>query len=95
MRTHSLTTNGTIDPSGRSPVYLTLGAAGNREMHSKDFIHKEQEPWVAVRNLKDYGYANLRITNASHAILNWVRDEVSKQGPDDKNVWIVNKHYQS
>lgn len=93
MRTHSLTMKGTIDPTGRSPIYLTLGAAGNREMHSPGFINEKQEEWVAKRNLKDYGYAHLLVTNASHAILNWVRDGVSNDGPEEKDTWIINTHY--
>ncbi|CAB9517366.1 Zn(2+) purple acid phosphatase [Seminavis robusta] len=93
MRSHSLLVNGTVDPTGTSPVYLTLGAAGNREQHSRGYRNETTpEDFVAMRDLRDFGYGNLLVTNATHAILNWVRDGVTKEGIDDKNVWIVN-HY--
>ena len=93
MRTHSMSLNATVDHTGKSPIYLTLGAGGNREMHSKGYVNEEAEEWVAKRDLLDYGYGHLLVTNATHALLNWVRDGISKDGEDDKNVWIVNHHY--
>lgn len=93
MRTHSLAVNGTIDPTGKAPIYLTLGAGGNREQHAPGYRNETSpEDWVAMRDLRDFGYLNLLVTNATHAILNWVRDGVTKEGIDDKNVWIVNQH---
>lgn len=94
MRTHSLFPNGTIDKSGAAPIYLTLGAGGNREQHSRGYRHSEPEEWVAKRDLTDFGYGNLLVTNKTHAMLTWVRDQVkgSNDDFDDKNVWIVNPH---
>ena len=93
MRTHSLHANGTVDPTGHAPIYLTLGAGGNREQHSKGYLHDTPEEWVAQRDLRDFGYGNLLLTNGSHALLNWIRDGVAKDGAEDKNVLIVNPHY--
>lgn len=95
MRTHPLLANGTIDESGKAPIYLSLGAGGNREQHSRGYRNEtHQEEWVAKRDLKDFGYGNLFVMNATHATLTWVRDKIpgSDDGSDDKNVWIVNKH---
>ena len=95
MRSHSLNQNGTVDVNGESPIYLTLGAGGNREQHSKGYRQPTPEEWVAKRDLKDFGYGNLFVTNATHAILNWVRDGVDgDDGSNDKDVWIINPHYQ-
>lgn len=95
MRTHSLNQNGTVDESGKSPIYLTLGAGGNREQHSKGFRQPEPEEWVAKRDLRDFGYGNLVVENATHATLTWIRDKVSGAGDDsdDKNIVIINPHY--
>ena len=91
MRTHSLAADGSIDESNQSPVYLTLGAAGNREQHAPGFRHGQQEDWVAVRTLVDYGYGNLFLRNATHASFTWVRDGVDTGGVHDI-VWLENKH---
>ncbi|GKY92191.1 hypothetical protein MPSEU_000190300 [Mayamaea pseudoterrestris] len=92
MRTHSLTQDGQVDPSGESPVYLTLGAGGNREHHAPGYRNQEQEEWVAVRSLVDYGYGSLLLRNATHASFTWVRNGVDAGGVHDL-VWLENKHY--
>ena len=94
MRTHSLSADGTKDESNQSPVYLTLGAAGNREQHAPGFRHEKEEEWVAVRSLVDYGYGNLFLRNATRASFTWVRDGVDTGGVQDI-VWLENKHYKS
>jgi hypothetical protein len=91
MRTHSLGVNGQVDPSGNAPVYLTLGAGGNREHHAPGYRNDEQEEWVAARSLVDYGYGNLFLRNATHASFTWVRDGITEGGVHDI-VWLVNKH---
>eukprot|EP00934_Nitzschia_sp_Nitz4_P006321 Nitzschia sp. Nitz4//scaffold215_size37433//3922//5594//NITZ4_007744-RA/size37433-processed-gene-0.45-mRNA-1//-1//CDS//3329542130//6311//frame0 len=56
------------------PVYLTLGAGGNREQHSKGYLHPEPEEWVAVRDNLEYGYGHLYMVNDTHAHFHWVRN---------------------
>lgn len=90
MRTHPMY-QGQVDPTGKAPIYLTLGAAGNREQHSKGYRHDTQEEWVVKRDLCDYGYGHLFLANASHARFNWVRDGVSDMGVVD-HVWLKNPH---
>jgi Calcineurin-like phosphoesterase/Iron/zinc purple acid phosphatase-like protein C len=87
--------NAEIDPTGKSPIYLTLGAAGNREHHAPGYRNPhQQEEWVVVRDLCDYGYGHLHLKNATHARLRWIRDHVV---PDNMtisdDVWIVNRHH--
>lgn len=90
MRTHPMYQEA-VDASGKAPVYLTLGAAGNREQHSRGYRHKEPEEWVAARDICDYGYMHLFFPNATHARLNWIRDGVSAMGIVD-HVWLQNPH---
>lgn len=80
-----------VDPTGKAPIYFTLGAAGNREQHSSGFRHEEPEDWVAQRDICDYGYGHLFLPNATHARFNWVRDGVSDMGIID-HVWLTNPH---
>jgi hypothetical protein len=92
MRTHSLA-NGAVDPTGKSPYYLTLGAAGNREHHSAGYRHSSPEPWVAMRTLIDYGYGDLFVQNATHARFTWVRDFTDTSNGDlHDSVWFYNPH---
>lgn len=93
MRTKSLAVNATVDPTGKAPIYLTLGAGGNREQHSRAYRNEtNMEEWVDVRDRFEYGYGNLLVTNATHALLNWIRDGTTSEGSEDKNVWLVNHH---
>lgn len=93
MRTYPLY-QGSVDETGQAPIYLTLGAGGNREHHSSGYRHTQPEIWVAKRTLVDYGFGLLSLPNASHALLTWVRDYV-EDGPDgiQESVWLVNKQY--
>jgi hypothetical protein len=89
MRTHPLY-KGKIDPL--APIYLTLGAGGNREGHSKGYRNDEtQETWVARRTLQDYGFGKLTVVNATHARFRWVRDKTTDQFFEDI-VWFHNPY---
>jgi hypothetical protein len=90
MRTHSLYED-SVDTEGRSPIYLTLGAGGNREQHSAGYRQDEAETWVAHRTLEDFGYGHLFLANATHAQFRWIRDGTSSFGVNDQ-VWIKNAH---
>jgi len=90
MRTRPMY-QGQVDPKGNAPIYLTLGAGGNREQHSKGFRNETQEEWVVKRDICDYGYGHLFLANATHARFNWVRDGVSDMGVVD-HVWLKNPH---
>eukprot|EP00546_Thalassionema_frauenfeldii_P017545 CAMPEP_0178897234 /NCGR_PEP_ID=MMETSP0786-20121207/1631_1 /TAXON_ID=186022 /ORGANISM="Thalassionema frauenfeldii, Strain CCMP 1798" /LENGTH=526 /DNA_ID=CAMNT_0020567757 /DNA_START=149 /DNA_END=1726 /DNA_ORIENTATION=- len=62
---------------GRGPIYLALGAGGNRERHSPGYQHVSvPESWIATRTLEDYGYGKLFLANATHAHVTWVKDFV-------------------
>jgi hypothetical protein len=91
MKSHSLAF-GQVDPTGLSPIYLTLGAGGNREEHPPGYRHEEPEAWVAERNLQEYGYGHLFVSNATHALFDWVRDGTPVKLAQDQE-WIYNPHY--
>jgi hypothetical protein len=76
-------------PDGRAPIFWTLGAGGNREQHSKGYLHDIPEEWVAQRDDDEYGYGHLLAQNATHARLRWVRDGTTDLGVHDE-VWIEN-----
>lgn len=88
MRTHPLLSGKVVNASD-GPVYLTLGAGGNREGHSAGFINEEPEEFVAFRTLHDFGFGSLTVYNATHAFFKWISDGLSKEGVDDQ-VWFVN-----
>ena len=79
-----------LDVSGKGPVYFTLGAGGNREEHSRGYIHETPEPWVAKRDNDEYGFGNLFIANHTHAHFSWVRDGTTTKGVQD-DVWLKNQ----
>jgi len=91
LRTHPMV--GTErDPTGKGPIYLTLGAGGNREQHPAGFIHDEPEDWVAKRDNMEYGFGKLYVANATHARFRWVRDGTTQEGVND-DVWLQNQLY--
>jgi Iron/zinc purple acid phosphatase-like protein C len=71
-----------VDPSERSPVYLTVGTGG--DSHAGRPIRRQPEAWVAARDRSTYGAGRLRVVNATHAF--WDRllidddDEEQKRG---------------
>ena len=89
MRTHSMIGN-KLDVFGNGPIYFTLGAGGNREEHSKGYIHRKPEPWVAKRDNYEYGFGNLFLANQTHAHFSWVRDGTTERGIQD-DVWLKNQ----
>ena len=88
MRTHPVAF-GRVDPRG--PVYLTLGAGGNREGHASAYQQHPAEPWVARRTLQDFGYGHLHVRNTTHARFQWIRDRTSTNNFEDV-VWFHNPH---
>jgi hypothetical protein len=90
MRTHSLAF-GKVDDTGKSPIYIIIGAGGNREGHAHGYQHSEPEAWVGKRDDKEYGYGQVHFANASHARWSWVRDGTTTEGIRDQ-VWIMNPH---
>ena len=80
------------DPSEKGPIYLTLGAGGNREQHPPAYIHPEPEDWVVKRDRFEYGYGKLTVKNTTHAHFQWVRDGTTSKGVQD-DVWLSNQYY--
>lgn len=93
MRTHSMYGRDNVDRTDRSPIYLTLGAGGNREQHTKGYVHpNEKEEWVIKRDNSEYGYGHLLLSNATHGHFHWVRDSTTNEGIQD-DVWFENQFY--
>jgi Iron/zinc purple acid phosphatase-like protein C len=91
MRTYPMAYD-KVDMTGRAPIYVTLGAGGNREGHSKGYRNPfAKEAWVATRTLEDFGYGHLYAPNATHARFQWVRDRTSNNNYEDI-AWIFNPH---
>jgi len=89
MRTHPMKGREIND---KGPIYLTLGAGGNREQHSKGYVHPEPEEWVVKRDIWEYGFGHLQVPNATHAHLTWVRDGTTTEGIRD-SVWLQNQYF--
>lgn len=81
-----------MEINDKGPIYLTLGAGGNREQHSKGYIHPDPEEWVVKRDIWEYGFGHLQIPNATHAYLTWVRDGTTTEGIRD-SVWLQNHYF--
>ena len=90
LRTHHMI-GSRLDPTKRGPIYLTIGAGGNRELHTPGFIHDVPEDWVAKRDNDEYGFGNLFLANVTHAHFKWVRDGTTTAGVQD-DVWFLNQH---
>jgi hypothetical protein len=98
LRTHPVHRD-VVDPTGRSPTYWTLGAGGNREGHARGYVHDVPEPWVAVRNNDEFGFGHFFAPNATHARMQWIRDDenddtASADGEVLRDsVWIENYYF--
>jgi hypothetical protein len=89
MRTKPLAFNH-VNESG--PVYVIVGAGGNREGHASGYQHDTPEEWIAKRDDVEFGYGRLHFANATHVQWSWVRDGTTTEGVRD-DVWIVNRYY--
>jgi hypothetical protein len=87
VRTHPMAGNN-VDPSGKGPIYLTIGTGG--DSHAGPAIHEEPEEWVARRDNLEYGFGSLFLANATHAHFTWVVDETVVDGSHD-DFWLVNQ----
>jgi DNA repair exonuclease SbcCD nuclease subunit len=92
LRTKPMRGSTAVDKDESGPIYLTLGAGGNREQHNKGYIHDIPEEWVAKRDISEYGFGHLHLPNATHAHLTWVRDGTTTEGIRD-SVWLSNQYY--
>jgi hypothetical protein len=76
-----------------------LGAGGNREGHTRGYVHDVPEPWVAVRNNDEFGFGHFFAPNATHARMQWIRDDenddtASADGEVLRDsVWIENYYF--
>jgi len=100
MRSKPLDANGMANDNGT--VFWILGAGGNREGHAK-YRHSDQaEDWVAQRNNDEFGFGLFFAPNATHAHLQWMRDDDNdsmSMSPGNSSlvmqdsVWIENRYH--
>jgi len=88
MRTHALAYN-QVDQNG--PIYIIVGAGGNREGHTSGYQHDTPEEWVVKRDHEEFGYGRLHFRNSTYAHWSWVRDGTTPNAVRD-DAWIVNRH---
>jgi len=91
MRSKSMV-NGTVDSTGLSPVYLIVGAGGNREGHSRKYLNEEPEEWVNMRDKSVFGFGTLEVINASIANWKWIINGEDSGFLDD--YWFRNQYYE-
>ena len=88
-RLGSVGLDGLTDPSGRSPVYVTIGDGGNREL-----LYDVWDPAMAgisaFHNGMYYGYGTLAVYNATHAMWEWRPNPA--MGTAEDSAWAFN-HY--
>ena len=92
MRTKSMY-NGTVDESGKSPVYLIVGEGGNREHHVNSFLNDTAEDWIGVRDKTVYGFGTLEVINRSIARWKWIMDGLSDNGTSFTDDFIFTNQF--
>lgn len=96
MRTYPLYQGNVIDDNSdnnvTAPIYLTVGAGGNREHHAPGYRNATiAEPWVAARQRSEYGYGHLQLVNATHALFQWIGNGAPLDDADDDSSDTVTK----
>jgi hypothetical protein len=90
LRTKPMVGTNVAEDGHKGPIYLTLGAGGNREQHS-GYLHETPEEWVEKRDHQEYGYGHMFLANDTHAHFRWVRDGTTDEGIRD-DVWLENQY---
>ena len=88
VRTKPMAGGHNVDPSGKGPIYLTIGTGG--DSHAGPAIQEEPEEWVAKRDNLEYGFGSLFLANTTHAHFTWVVDQTVVGGSHD-DFWLVNQ----
>jgi hypothetical protein len=83
--------NGTVNDQG--PIYFIVGEGGNRERHSKYYVHDDPEEWVAVRDTSVYDFGALEATNGTSARWGWIMDPNEEGATFSDDVWLCNHLY--
>lgn len=87
MRTHPLAFDEKVH---KGPIYIIVGAGGNREGHAHGYQHPDTpEEWIVKRDDEEFGFGRLHFSNQTHAHWSWIRDGTTREGIRD-DTWIVN-----
>lgn len=72
-----------------APIYLILGAGGNREGHSHAYRTNFHPKWEAESTIRDFGYGHWFVPNATHAQFRWINNNQSEAAFSDE-LWMDN-----
>lgn len=93
MRTTPLAYDKAVVNGTAAPIYLILGAGGNREGHARGYRWPNYRPdWAAASSNTDFGFAHWYIPNATHALYRWVNNNKSDSAFSDR-IWMTNLYY--
>ena len=79
--------DGQLDPTGQSPLYITIGDGGNHELLF-DAWDPAMQDISAFRNGQFYGYGTLMVFNTTHAKWEWRPNPM--EGSAEDAVWATN-----
>lgn len=76
-----------------APVYLIIGAGGNREGHASTYYgdHLQMPYFSAKRDGTSFGHGRLRIVNETHAFWRWLPNNNATSENSDE-AWITNPY---
>lgn len=78
-----------VETRSPAPIYLILGAGGNREGHSRAYRESYHPEWEAASTIRDFGYGHWYVVNATHAQFRWVNNNQSETAFTDE-LWMEN-----
>lgn len=82
--------NGTSVENGKAPIYVIVGEGGNREGHSKEYLHEVPEEWIASRDKSVYGFGTLEVANETSAQWKWIMGGIGYGFEDE--TWFTNQY---
>jgi acid phosphatase type 7 len=74
-----------------APIYLILGAGGNREGHARGYRINYHPNWEAASSNQDFGFAHWFIPNATHAQYRWINNNKGDKAFSD-TLWMKNMY---
>jgi acid phosphatase type 7 len=89
MRTTPLEYDTAVVNNKPGPIYLILGAGGNREGHAREYRPNFHPAWEAASSNQDFGFARWFIPNATHAHYRWINNNKSDSAFSD-SIWMTN-----
>ena len=91
QRTYPVSYN-VIDPTGKSPVYITVGTGGAPSGLADEYSNRFwSEEWIMKRNLHCHGYVLFHTVNTTYAYVEYVTDTAQQMfGGFQDSFWLKN-----